>query len=69
VGERCSIADLSVFAYAHVAADAGYDVGLYPAVSGWLERVRALPRFMDDLVPYPDNARPGVSRSIYDQPA
>jgi hypothetical protein len=29
--------------------------------------VRAQPRFIDDLMPYPDNARPGASRSIYDQ--
>jgi hypothetical protein len=36
-------------------------------VSGWLERVRALPRFIDDLAPYPDNARAGASRSIYDE--
>ena len=32
----------------------------------WLERMRALPGFVDDLVPYPANARPGASRSIYD---
>lgn len=66
VGERCSIADVSAFAYTHVAEDAGYELGRYPAVTAWLERVRALPRFMDDLVPYPANARPGLSRSIYD---
>jgi hypothetical protein len=29
------------------------------AVSAWLDRVRALPGFVDDLLPYPDNARPG----------
>jgi hypothetical protein len=34
--------------------------------SAGLERVRALPGFMDDLVPYPENALPGRSRSIYD---
>jgi glutathione S-transferase len=66
VGNSCSIADLSNFAYAHVAQDAGFRLTDYPAVSGWLERVRALPRFIDDLAPYPDNARAGASRSIYD---
>ena len=66
VGDSCSIADLSNFAYAHVAQDAGFRLTDYPAVSGWLERVRALPRFIDDLAPYPDNARAGASRSIYD---
>ena len=66
VGERCSIADVSVFAYTHVAADAGYGLGRYPAVGAWLERVRDEPGFVDDLAPYPENARPGASSSIYD---
>ena len=66
VGERCSIADVSVFAYTHVAPDAGYDLGRYPAVAAWLERVRNEPGFVDDLAPYPENASAGASRSIYD---
>jgi glutathione S-transferase len=66
-GDSCSIADLANFAYTHVAEDAGYRLGDYPSVSAWLDRVRALPGFVDDLLPYPDNARPGASRSIYDQ--
>jgi glutathione S-transferase len=67
VGDQCSIADLSNFAYTHVAEDAGYRLGDYPAVGAWLDRVRAEPRFVDDLQPYPDNARPGAGRSIYDE--
>jgi glutathione S-transferase len=66
VGGSCSIADLANFAYTHVAEDAGFCLSDYPSVSTWLYRVRALPDFVDDLVPYPDNARPGASRSIYD---
>jgi glutathione S-transferase len=66
VGDRPSIADLSVFAYTHVADDAGFELDRYPGVVGWLERVRGLPGFVDDLEPYPDNARPGRGRSIYD---
>jgi glutathione S-transferase len=66
VGDRPSIADLSVFAYTHVAGDAGFELDRYPGVVGWLERVRGLPGFVDDLEPYPDNARPGRGRSIYD---
>ena len=66
VGERCSIADVAVFGYTHVAADAGYELDRYPAVTAWFGRVRAEPGFVDDLVPYPENARPGASRSIYD---
>jgi glutathione S-transferase len=66
VGDTCSIADLANFAYTDVAEDAGFRLSEYPAVSGWLERVRSLPRFVDDLVTYPDNARPGNGRSTYD---
>jgi glutathione S-transferase len=66
VGDSCSIADLANFAYTHVAEDAGYHLAAYPSVSAWLERVRARPGFIDDLIPYPDNARPDTSRSIYD---
>lgn len=66
VGDAATIADLSVFAYTHVAGDAGFELERYPAVVAWLERVRALPGFVDDLAPYPENTRPGMGRSIYD---
>jgi len=66
VGDSCSIADLANFAYTHVAEDAGYQLSEYPAVTAWLERLRTLPRFLDDLTPYPANARPENSHSIYD---
>jgi glutathione S-transferase len=66
VGGAATIADLSVFAYTHVAGDAGFPLERYPAVGEWLERVRALPGFVDDLAPYPENARPGKGPSIYD---
>jgi glutathione S-transferase len=64
VGAAPSIADVGVFAYASVAGDAGLEHP--PAVAAWLDRVRALPGFVDDFVTYPSNARPGVARSIYD---
>jgi glutathione S-transferase len=67
VGETCTVADVANFAYTHVAGDAGYDLAAYPAVAAWLERVSDLPGFVDDLVPYPGNARPGAGRSIYDE--
>ena len=66
VGDGPTIADVSVFAYTHVAGDAGFELERYPAVVAWLDRVRALPGFVDDLAPYPENARPGKGRSIYD---
>ena len=65
VGDDCTIADLSLFGYTHVAADAGFELSEYPAVVEWLDRVRALPGYVNDLVPYPENAFPGRGRSIY----
>ena len=66
VGDRCSIADISNFAYVHVAPEAGLPLARYPNVAVWVERVEGLPGFMNDLAPYPENAREGRSRSIYD---
>jgi glutathione S-transferase len=64
-GERYSIADISVYAYVHVAGDALFDLAGYPAVCEWIERVEATPRHMNDLQPMPPNSQLGVSRSIY----
>ncbi len=66
VGATPTIADLALFPYISVAGDAGLDLGDWPAVCAWLDRVRALPGFTDDFVTYPANARPGAGRSIYD---
>jgi glutathione S-transferase len=67
VGDTCSIADLSNFAYTHVAGDAGYTLAKYRSVGTWLARIQSQPGFVDDLVPYPESALPGLSRSIYDE--
>ena len=63
VGDRPSIADVSVYAYGQFAEDMGLEPG--PAFTAWLQRVRALPGFVDDMAPYPDNARPGAGTSVY----
>jgi len=44
VGDRYSIADISLYAYTHVANEGGFDLDPYPAIRGWLERVAAQPR-------------------------
>ncbi len=46
-----SIADIALFAYTHVADEAGVELRTYPAISRWLERVRKQPGFvrMDDF--------------------
>jgi glutathione S-transferase len=61
-----TIADVALYGYTHVADDAGFDLAAHPAIGAWLDRVRVLPGYVNDLVPYPPNARPGASRSIYD---
>ena len=43
VGERFTIADIALYAYTHVAPEAGFDLGRYPAVSRWLERIASQP--------------------------
>jgi glutathione S-transferase len=43
VGERYSIADISLYAYTHVAHEGGFDLDAYPAIERWLERVAAQP--------------------------
>jgi len=39
VSDGLSIADLSVYAYIHLAGDCGIDLSSYPAVSTWLAQV------------------------------
>jgi glutathione S-transferase len=43
VGERYSIADISLYAYTHVADEGGFDLEPYPAIRSWLERVATQP--------------------------
>lgn len=43
VDERYTIADIALYAYTHVAHEGGLDVGRYPAIGGWLERVAGQP--------------------------
>ena len=66
VGGTYTIADIATYAYTHVAPEAGLELDPYPAVRAWLGRVEEQPRYMNDLEPYPENARPGAGRSVYD---
>jgi glutathione S-transferase len=43
VGGTLTIADIALYAYTHVAHEAGFDLEPLPAVRGWLERVEAQP--------------------------
>ncbi|MCF3932996.1 glutathione S-transferase family protein [Acuticoccus sp. M5D2P5] len=44
-GAAPSLADICLYAYTHVAAEGGFDLSLYPAVGGWLERLAGLPGY------------------------
>jgi glutathione S-transferase len=43
VSERFTIADIALYAYTHVAHEAGFDMSGYPAVGAWLDRVADRP--------------------------
>jgi glutathione S-transferase len=42
-GGAYSIADIALYAYTHVAGEGGFDLGAYPAIRAWLDRVAAKP--------------------------
>ena len=46
VGETYTIADIALFAYTHVADEGGFDLSRFTAIQGWIERVKAQPRFI-----------------------
>ena len=43
VGSELSLADIALYAYTHVAHEGGFDLGPYPAVRAWLDRVASEP--------------------------
>jgi glutathione S-transferase len=43
VGDRYSVADISLYAYTHVAHEGGFSLEPYPAVQAWQARVAAQP--------------------------
>jgi glutathione S-transferase len=44
VGNNCSIADIALYAYTHVADEGGFDLTSRIAIAKWLERVKSQPR-------------------------
>lgn len=51
-GDAYTIADMSLFAYTHRAAEAGLPLPAFPRVCAWLDRVRAQAGFLDQHYPY-----------------
>lgn len=46
VENDASIADISLFAYTHVAHEGGFDLGCYSGINRWLDRISRLPNFV-----------------------
>ena len=46
VGDAVTTADISLYAYTHVAEEGGFDLRAYPAVCAWLDRIRTLPNYV-----------------------
>ncbi len=61
VGDRCTIADIALYAYTHVAPEGGFDLSPYPGVRAWLERVRGQPGHVE-LTQYPTRCDTPASR-------
>jgi len=46
VADEPSLADISLFAYTHLAEEGGFGLENYPAICDWIDRIRALPGFI-----------------------
>ncbi len=46
VGERVSIADLAIYPYLALAPEGGIEIGAYPNIVGWFQRLRAMPSYV-----------------------
>jgi len=42
VGSHCTIADISLYAYTHVADEGGFDLSRYPAILSWFREIQSL---------------------------
>jgi glutathione S-transferase len=50
--ERCTVADLALYAYTHLAEQCDFDLAPFPAIRAWLARIAAEPQHV------PMDARP-----------
>ena len=46
VGDQLTTADISLYAYTHVADEGGFDLGGYPAVERWLGQITSNDRYV-----------------------
>jgi len=52
LGERYTVADMSLFAYTHVARDADLPLDDFRNVIAWIDRIQRQPGFLDRVYPY-----------------
>lgn len=45
-GAEMTIADISLYAYTHVAHEGGFELSAYPGICRWLERISRLPAYV-----------------------
>jgi glutathione S-transferase len=45
-GDQLTNADISLYAYTHVAHEGGFELERYPAIQAWLDRIEATPGFI-----------------------
>lgn len=45
-GNKPTIADISLYAYTHVADEGGFKLDNYPKIQGWLSDIEQLPRYI-----------------------
>jgi glutathione S-transferase len=60
LGEKPSIADISLYAYTHVADQGGFDLTRYAGVRAWIERFPELPGY----VPFPGRLKESDDRKV-----
>jgi glutathione S-transferase len=46
VGNQLTIADISLYAYTHVADEGGFDLSVYPAIRAWLSKIQQHPDYV-----------------------
>jgi len=51
--DRYTIADIALYAYTHTATEGGFDLAPHPGIRGWLDRVRAQPGHIPQMLEEP----------------
>jgi glutathione S-transferase len=47
VANQPSIADISLYAYTHVADEGGFDLGVYPSIQNWIKSIQQLDGYIE----------------------